>query len=582
MNIRLKQLLIFHLAALFSVSTLFSQSTSMEFRKLVNESEYEQASKIANQVLEENQKDYELILLVGDVYYELEEFSDALSAYSRAKKLRAKDERLYNKLAKTLVKLERPKEAVTELEEALDEKGNKGNVSLMLDLANAYIAAGNSKAAEVQITNARSIDNKNPEVFVMLGKLYYEQKIWELAKTNYEEALQLSPNNVEIRQLLAEVYWKLAVAADGGGDVELMNEYLNRSLEQCNTALKENDKDASTWRLKGQIHFNANQKLEAAQAYNKFLTLRPNNYKERWRLAELLATSGLCDSAYVHLDMVINSTHKDVSDSIKTRAKLLAASCHYNDKNYSESAKILKALHENKQLVPDDLTIYAISTLFLQDTANALVLFNELFEVAPEQSCSFMLLVANQILKPQKRYAEMIEVLKKRLGTSACSDNNDAFCYYTMGTGYFSLNDTAKAIETLKKAIEIQPEFYWAHIYLGDIYYSMKNMTESEAAFNLVIEAGKADPEKYKNELNAAFQKIASARLDGKKYADLEKIAKEWTSYINEENEYGHLFLAIAYQGQGKVEQAKSSYREVLKINKDNKTAKDNLRALGN
>ena len=70
----------------------------------------------------------------------------------------------------------------------------------------------------------------------MLGKLYFEQKIWELARSNYEEAIKLDPQNIEIRQLLAEVYWKLAVAADGSGDVELMNVYLNRSLEECNKA----------------------------------------------------------------------------------------------------------------------------------------------------------------------------------------------------------------------------------------------------------------------------------------------------------------------------------------------------------
>ena len=193
-----------------------------------------------------------------------------------------------------------------------------------------------------------------------------------------------------------------------------------------------------------------------------------------------------------------------------------------------------------------------------------------------------MYLVANQILKPQQKYQEMIDILQLKLNTNICSDENDAFCYYTIGTGYFTLNDTTKAIEALEESLKLNSKFYWSNIYLGDIYYAMKNIKASEEQFNKVIVEAQEDKEKYKHELNASFQKKASIRLDSKKYNELEKIAKEWVNIFPENNEYGNLFLAIAYQGQQKIEQAKAAYREVLKVNKDNKTAKDNLRALGN
>ncbi len=593
MKLNSKKLCFIAFLTFFVVNIAIAQNNAAKFRTFVKEHDYEKAGELAEQVINENRKDYNLLMLVGDVYFELEQYNDAFNTYSIAKDLRSKDRKVWISLGRTLIKLNRHNDAIIELEKALED--DKKNEALILELANAYLAAGKINEAEIQITNARSINNKNPEVFVMLGKLYFEQKIWELARSNYEEAINLAPQNIEIRKLLAEVYWKLAVTADAGKDVELMNEYLNRSLEECNKALQANDKDASAWKLKAQIHFNANQNLEAAQSYNKFLILRPNNYKERWRLAELLATAGICDSAYAHLDKIINANHIDITDSIKLRAELLLASCYYKDKRYNETVKIFNGINKygeslktldgavGKYMLPiEDLKIYAISNLFSKDTDNAVIIFKELFKIAPEESCNFMYLVANQILKPQQKYQEMIDILQLKLNTNVCSDENDAFCYYTIGTGYFTLNDTTKAIEALEESLKLNSKFYWSNIYLGDIYYAMKNIKASEEQFNKVIVEAQEDKEKYKHELNASFQKKASIRLDSKKYNELEKIAKEWVNVFPENNEYGNLFLAIAYQGQQKIEQAKAAYREVLKVNKDNKTAKDNLRALGN
>ncbi len=567
------------LLAFLAVSSVFAQNTAATFKNYLHSREYEKAGEIAQQVLNENPKDFDLAISVGDVYYELEKYQLAYSAYTQAKNIKSKDSKVNLKIGRTLVKLGKPAEAITEIKKALD--ADKKNVDLILELSDAYIASGMLKEAELEITNARSIDSKNANVFLMLGKLYYEQKIWELARSNYEEALTIDPKNVDVRQNLADVYWKLAVAADNGGDKDLLNEYLNRSLQECNVLVQQDEKNANAWRLKAQIHFNADQKLEAAQAYNKFIQLRPTNFKERWRLAELLSKNGVCDSALSHLTAIIETTHEDITDSIKIRAELLLGSCYFENKQYSEAARTFKKLYDGKQLTPDDMQIYALSSLFATDTAAAVDIFMELFKIKPEDNCMFMYRVAIQILKPKKQYDKMIEILNIRLNTAKCSDENDAFCYYSIGTAYFELKDTEKAIVNLKKSLEVNPSFYWSNIYLGDIYYSQKDFAASDDEFTKVIEAAKSDPVKYKNELNAAYQKMCSSRLDTKKYKDLEKYSKDWLTAIPENNEYGHLFLAVAYQGQSNGDQAIKEYREVLKVNKDNKTAKDNLKALG-
>jgi tetratricopeptide (TPR) repeat protein len=492
--------------SIITFNIAFSQDAVSTFKNYVTEKDFEKAAEIATQVLSENPKSYNLAVEVGDVYFELENYSKALESYAKAREIDGKNNAATAKYAKTLVALNRSQEAIDELKKAIDK--DKKNLDLVIALSHAYIAAGDLKEAELQVSNARSMDDKNAEVYLMLGRIYFEQQVWELARTNYEEALKLDERNVAARQHLADVYWKLAVASDAAGDTELLNEYLNRSLEQCNILVQNNEKDASSWRLKAQIHFNASQNTEAAQAYNQFLKLRPNNHLERWRLADLLAKNGVCDSAITHLKIISELKPEEIADSIKYQSMLVLGSCFYREKQFLEAAQTLTNADNQQKLNPDDLRILALSFLMGTDTANALTNFDRLFAEAPKENCDLMLLVGTRILKIQNKLEETIKLL------------------------------------------------------------------------NFVVEKGKLDSEKYKNELNTAFQKLAGNRLEGKRYGEVEKIAKDWIATLPEGNEFGTLYLAIAYQGLADQPNAIKYYREVLKINPENKTAKDNLKAL--
>jgi superkiller protein 3 len=560
-----------------SISIAFAQNSASQFRSFVNQKDFEKAGEVAQNALNENPNDFELAITVGDVYFELEEFNSAFDAYSRAKNINSKDNSAAAKVANALVALNRPKEAIDDLKKLLDK--DKRNMDLLIALANAYLANGETRNAEMQVTNARSIDSKNPNVFSMLGKIYFEQNVWELARTNYEEALKLDDNNVLARQQLAEVYWKLAVSADNAGETDLLNEYLNRSLEQCNILVQKDEKDANSWRLKGQIHFNANQNLEAAQSYNKFLELRPNNYRERWRLAELLAKNGVCAEALEHLKMVISATHQDMTDSIKHQAKLYLGTCYFRTQDFNNAIATLLDIDKKTALDQIELSLLARAYLSYEDTTNSLIIFDRLLKVAGAENCHLIANIA-RIYNSRKDFDGVIRTVNA--GVNNCPvDNNTPYLYYLLGTAYFELKRVDDAIAALQKAIEINPKYYWAYIYLGDIYFSQKNVVEGERQFNFVIEDAKSDPETFKNELNSAYSKLAGIALDAKKYKDLERVAKRWLESIPDENEFAHLYLAVAYQGSGEQSNACRHYREVLKINPDNKTARDNLRSLG-
>ena len=561
-----------------AVSFSFGQVSLTTFKALVQDKDFEKAADLAPSILTEHSRDADILALVGDVYFELEDYTKALDAYSRASDINKTNNKIIAKVATTLSALSRSKEAITLVDNAL--KKDKKNVDLLIALANAYLTADDIKNAELQIMNARNYDSKNPEVYYMLGNIYCNQSIWELARSNYEDALKYDPNNVPTRQKLAETYWELAVQANNSSDVELLNEYLNRSLDECNTLVRNDSKDANSWRLKGKIHYNAGQNLEAAQSYDKFLELRPNNYKERWRLAELFALGNNPERAIPNLSIIAESKHSDITDSIRYKAALYLGTCYYKTKDYPNAIATFINIDRTSPLESIELKMLALSYLFNEDTTNSLATFDKLLSVSPVDNCDVILNVA-RIYSNRKDYDGVVKTINVAVKNDCPVDNNTPYLYYLLGTAYFELKNIDEAIAVLKKAIEINPQYYFAYIYLGDVYVFQKNNLEGEKQFQLVIENAKSDPVTNLNALNQAYSKLAGTKLDAKKYNDIISIGKDWLVVIPEKNEFANLYLAIAFHGLQNKDQACKHYNEVLKVNPDNKTAKDNRKSLG-
>jgi len=51
-----------------------------------------------------------------------------------------------------------------------------------------------------------AIDPKNPAIFVASGNFYFARRVYELARDNYEKALQLDSTIVEAHLKLATSY----------------------------------------------------------------------------------------------------------------------------------------------------------------------------------------------------------------------------------------------------------------------------------------------------------------------------------------------------------------------------------------
>jgi tetratricopeptide (TPR) repeat protein len=88
------------------------------------------------------------------------------------------------------------------------------------------------------------------------------------------------------------------------------------------------------------------------------------------------------------------------------------------------------------------------------------------------------------------KYIEAIDIYKKVISL----DPNDIDTYNDLGLAYQYMNQTDKAIETLKKGTEIMPSYQRIWISLGFVSISAGNKEEAKKALAKTIELGPDTP----------------------------------------------------------------------------------------
>ncbi|MCX8054257.1 MAG: tetratricopeptide repeat protein [Ignavibacteria bacterium] len=561
---------LFFVLLLFSFSFSYAQQAKQNFLSALNEKNYELAESFIPAALAENPKDLDLHLLCNDVYLELGRNDKALEVIRQAEKISSKPPVL-RKLANTLSINSYHSEAVKILRKlTIDEKKEISNWLLLVDV---YLRADSLSQAELAVARVLDMDKNNVEANIKRGDIYYQQRVYELSKDSYEAALSINPDLNEARMKLAQSYYWLGIR-ENEANPDLANLYFTRSLQEWNTLTQKDPKNARAWFEQGKLFFFSKNYVQAAQSLNNYIQLRPSGSLGRWYLAQSLYELGRCDSARSHLRIVANEI-----DTAAARAKLLLARCYLSEGDYAQSEKTFEELSASVSLQMEDVRRWGQAALFAGDTNIAVEKWKQAIEMNPTENCQLMYVLGTSLNK-MKRYKESIEILNKRLATNACNDDNNYLIHYFIGLSYFFDGNSQQAIAPLQKAIELNPAFLWSMIYLGDVYANLNDNVKAEEMFSRAISTGTSDVEKYKSELNQAFAKLAQMKLEQKKYKDLEKIGKEWLTAMPE-NEFAALFTAVAFHGQGQNEAACRNYKLVLKINPNNKTARDNIKALG-
>ncbi len=553
----------------FSSVVLTAQNTKDEFYNYLENSEYPAAAELIPQLIENNPKDVPIHLIAGDVYMELREYENAHKMYEMADDIDRRE-------PKTLRKLALAKSYINEYEEAIeimkdlidDERDDDKNIENFLTIADIQIRNGNDDEAELYITKAKRIDDENPQILTALGDLYFARDVYQLAKMNYEKALEMEPALIDTRMKLATSYFWLA---NKESNDELSQELFKKSLKEWNQVTKMDPNNAKAQYEQGFIYFLASQYEKSALSLNKYIQLRPNDDLARWYLAQSLENIGRCDSAITHLNIV-----KENIDSVQTKAELFLARCYFDMEEYDEAINTYKNVRQDTTVEIRDIQKLGQAYLLNLDTANAINTWEEAVAMDPNQNCKIMDQMG-YILQKQKKYQDAISILEQRLETEACEDDKLHVVYYIIGSSYLYDEQPEPAIENLAKATEYNPEFYFAMINLGDAYAQLERYEKADSTFQYIIEH--ADTTDSKFALQNAFSKLAGMKYDNKSFQDVIDVSSKWKEYFTD-SPYPYLYLAISYHNLQDGPNACKNYRKVLELQPDNSTANKNLEML--
>lgn len=450
------------------------------------------------------------------------------------------------------------------------------DVDVSLALVNALVAADSLKTAELVATTARNKYPKSASAYLALGNLYFNSKpmpVYELAVQNYNEALQIDSSDTKAQINLAVCYWRMG---NRETDSDLANEYFSRSLKEWDKVTRLDPKNARAWFEEGKILYLGGRYAAATTALSTYRQLRPLGTGEimaSWYLGESLYKQNKCDSAKIHLDDAASRI-----DSLKPTVSLMMAKCSFQAKKWKECVDYYTASVPIKSRWESlDYWYFGVALVVAGDTAQAVTVMAEAADRDPKQ-CNFMFKYA-LLLQGKLSFARSTAIFRQRLEN--CSDSLDPKILVFIGNNFFadSLVDSASAM--YERALLINPKYSWAIFRMGETSLILGDLARGTALLESVVATAKSsanqDDRRY---ANPAIARLNARDLTEKRWQpiiDRSKIGIE----LDAKSISAWIYLAVGYQGLQNVEEAKKAYKEVLKIDPSNETAKKNLKALG-
>ncbi|MGQ9818617.1 MAG: tetratricopeptide repeat protein [Candidatus Kapaibacteriales bacterium] len=556
----------FLLSVIFLLTlNVYSQDILREFKRYYQNKEFQEAYHLLPNLIKEKYKDEMLYIAFGDVYFEFEKYDSARIMYEIAYDIRDDKPEVIQKLARAFSYTNSFDKAIKLLKDYL--KKNSDEWQTNLELGYIYLRADSLRQAEYYFTKVKELNKKTPEPFIALGDLYFAQKVYELARWNYEEALSLNPDLTEARVKLATSYYYLAMLEQ---DPNLYNELFLRSLKEWQIVSQKDPKNAKAWFEQGKILYLASRYEDASRAFYQFVQLRPSSSLGRWYLAQSLVEIGKCDSAIVHLEIVINEI-----DSVRTKAQLKLARCYFDTKNFEKAIQTYSILSRTTSLEEKDYERFATAYIYYGDTISAFNVYDELFK-KNNLKCSLIIQVALFSMNA-KYYDRSINYFK--LVQKNCNDSTAQRVNFNLGYVFLMQKSFDSAIVYFNRSIQFDSINPISYIYRGDAFASLNNKKSAKSDYLKAIQIVESNSEKNQKYISVVFAKISSLLVELKDYQELNKYARRWTE-LDQNNPNAWIYLAISYQGSKDLPNACKSWKKVKQLEPNNKFAIQYLKEL--
>ena len=412
---------------------------------------------------------------------------------------------LYEDLAVSAGRSDYATQAVEQYKLALDADPNS---RLLQDgLAELYFKIGRIREA---VTAAQDQVAKYPEdveAHTLLGKVYLRSlgdmqspqsgQMLQLAIAEYEKLAQLTPDDVETRLLLGQLYginhdsakaeaqFKAAQKIDGDSEEVALNlarlyseqGETQRSVEVLN-GIPVDDRSSRIELALGASYDQLKQPKDAIAAYRRALDIDPDNLDTDRGLANALLADGQLDEAQKILTTIVTAEPQDAQSQIHI-SEILRRQGHYDE--------ALATLEKAKPLAPDSLEL----------SYNEALIYDSL-----------------------GRYDEATGVLTKLLSGSAHADGkysdqekaNRGIFLDRLGIIYREQNRTTDAVAAYKQMVALGGDFVKGG-YQGQVD-AYRDAHQWKDATTVAADAAKAMPKDHGIQLMYAGQLADTGQVD--------------------------------------------------------------------
>jgi Tfp pilus assembly protein PilF len=221
---------------------------------------------------------------------------------------------------------------------------------------------------------------------------------------------------------------------------------------------------------------------------------------------------------------------------------------------------------------------YGTALILSGDTTQAIAVMHQAAVRDPRQ-CTFMFRFG-LLLNAKLQHQASTGILRQRL--AHCDDSLNARIHLFIGNNFFADSLLDSAAESYRTSLTLDPSSGYTQVRLAETYELLGKDSAATELYEGVISRGErtsASAQERKDAINAILKLNASDFRASKWQSIISHTQRGLT--IDDKNSILRLYMAIAYQGDGETAQACKWYREVLKVDPNNATAKKNLTALG-
>ena len=361
--------------------------------------------------------------------------------------------------------------------------------TILIRVADAYVQVESKDSGMVfdLLRKAESLDNKNPELYLIRGDYYiYTLNDGSQAAANYKRSQDYSPQSTRARVRLGQLYTRIKVYPD--------------ALSYYQEALDIDPSFAPAYLEMGFLYAKTNQPEESKKYFKKYLDLSSSNIAAKRRYANMLIQTEDYKEAIVQIQQILATdsvTYNDLNRAL--------AYSYYEEKQYPQAnyyiAKFFKNAPAEKVSSKDYLYYGRIQIKNGQDSLGIINLTKS-FEI-DSTNMDLLSEIAGAYIK-SKRHQEAGDTYKLKIQSSTGGVND----YYKMGRAYFDAKNWTEADSAFAMVNRMSVDFEPAYLFRARVYSNLDPDSKAGLAkpyYEILIVKASADSVKYSKDIIEAY-----------------------------------------------------------------------------